>query len=70
MGSVERPSIQYIHRDEVDKIIQAIVEDGGVIIKNFASVEAVERVNADTLPYLEKDKPWKVGDHNVMISIC
>ncbi|KAK0114318.1 hypothetical protein ONS95_013812 [Cadophora gregata] len=61
MGSVERPSIQYIHRDEVEKIIQAIVQDGGVIIKNFASVEAVERVNADTLPYLEKDKPWK-GD--------
>ncbi|KAG4439084.1 hypothetical protein IFR05_005426 [Cadophora sp. M221] len=61
MGSVERPSVQHIHRDEVDKIIQAIVQDGGVIIKNFASVDAVERVNADTLPYLEKDKPWK-GD--------
>ena len=62
MGSVERPSIQHIHRDEVDKIVQAIVQDGGVIIKNFASVEAVERVNADTLPYLEKDKPWQADN--------
>ncbi len=60
MGSIEKPSLQHIHRDEVDKIIQAIVEDGGVIIKSFATPEAVERVNADTLPFLENDKPWKV----------
>ncbi|TVY28760.1 Dioxygenase [Lachnellula hyalina] len=61
MGSIERPSLQRIDRAEVDKIIQAVIQDGGVIIKNFASREAVERVNADTRPYLDNDKPWK-GD--------
>ncbi|TVY38598.1 Dioxygenase [Lachnellula occidentalis] len=61
MGSIERPSLQRIERTEVDKIIQAVIQDGGVIIKNFASREAVERVNADTRPYLDNDKPWK-GD--------
>lgn len=68
MGSIEKPlpSLQYIHRDDVDKIIQAILDDGACIIKNFASVEAVERVNADTLPYLEADKPWKVDDFHII----
>ncbi len=63
MGSIQGPEIQRIHRDEVDKIIQAIADDGGVIIKNFASVEAVEQVNADTHPYLEADSAWEVSDH-------
>ncbi len=63
MGSTEKPlpTLQNIHRDDVDKIIQAIIDDGACIIKNFASIEAVERVNADTRPYLEADKPWKVN---------
>lgn len=63
MGSNEKtlPTLQYIHRDNVDKIIQAIIDDGACIIRNFASVEAVERVNADTHPYLEADKAWEVN---------
>jgi microsomal dipeptidase-like Zn-dependent dipeptidase len=61
MGSLEQPSLQNIHRDDVDKIIQAIIDDGGVIIKNFITREAVDRVNADTRPYLEDDKPWKAS---------
>ncbi|KUJ18988.1 phytanoyl-CoA dioxygenase family protein [Mollisia scopiformis] len=63
MGPIDKPlpTLQNIHRDEADKIIQAIIEDGACIIKSFASVGAVERVNADTHPYLEVDKPWK-GD--------
>jgi microsomal dipeptidase-like Zn-dependent dipeptidase len=60
MGSIQAPTLQRIHRSETDKIIQAIVDDGGVIIKNFATTEAVERVNADTKPYFDADKPWKV----------
>lgn len=67
MGSIERPSLQRIERTEVDKIIQAIIQDGGVIIKNFVSREAVERVNADTRPYLDNDKPWKVN-RNIQFS--
>ena len=63
MGSIDKPlpTLQNIHRDNVDKIIQAIIDDGACIIKSFASVEAVERVNADTHPYLEADKAWKVN---------
>ena len=60
MGSIEKPSLQQIERTEVDKIIQAIKDDGGVIIKNFATRGAVDLVNADTRPFLESDKPWKV----------
>lgn len=61
MPSAQGPSLQYIHRSETDKIIQAIVDDGGVIIKNFTTPEAVAKVNADTKPYLEADKPWKAS---------
>jgi hypothetical protein len=61
MGSVETPKLQYIERSQVDKIIQAIVDDGGVVIKNFTTVEAVDQVNKDAKPYLDADKPWKVG---------
>jgi hypothetical protein len=61
MESIEQPSLQNIHRDDVDKIIQAIIGDGGVIIKNFTTGEAVKRVNTDTRPYLEDDKPWKAS---------
>lgn len=61
MPSAQGPPLQRIHRSEVDKIIQAIIDDGGVIIKNFATPEAVERVNEDTRPYLDADKPWKAG---------
>jgi hypothetical protein len=59
-SAAQGPSLQRIHRSEVDRIIQAIIDDGGAIIKNFATTEAVERVNADTRPYLDADKPWKV----------
>lgn len=62
MGSIQVPEVQRIHRDHVDEIIQAIKDDGGCIVKNFASEEAVEQVNADTLPYLEADGAWEVRD--------
>jgi predicted enzyme related to lactoylglutathione lyase len=61
MGSVGKPALQYIDRIDVEKIIQAICDDGGVVIKNFTTVEAVDRVNKDTKPFLDADKPWKVS---------
>jgi hypothetical protein len=60
MPSAAGPSLKKIHRDNADEIIQAIIEDGCCIIKNFTTPEAVSRVNEDTRPYLEADKPWKV----------
>jgi hypothetical protein len=56
-AQVSLPFLQRIYLLEVDKIIQAIVDDGGVIIKNFTTSEAVERVNSDMRPYLDADKP-------------
>ncbi|KAI9743081.1 MAG: hypothetical protein M1818_003376 [Claussenomyces sp. TS43310] len=61
MPSADGPTLQRISRDSIDEIIQAIKDDGGCIIKNFTTPEAVDRVNEDTRPWLEKDRPWK-GD--------
>ena len=35
-----------------DAVIQAIEEDGGVILTGFSSAEDVQRVNADAEPYI------------------
>lgn len=53
--------LQRIEASEHDKIIQAIIDDGCCIIKGFTTPEYVDRVNEDTRPWLEQDKPWKVG---------
>ncbi|KAJ9357901.1 hypothetical protein DTO027B9_2828 [Paecilomyces variotii] len=55
------PQLQRVDRSEPTKIIQAIIDDGCCIIKNFTDKETVDAVNADTRPYLDADKPWK-GD--------
>lgn len=60
MLPAQEPSLQRIPKDRVDEIVQAIKDDGGCIIKGLTTVAAVDRVNADTKPWLEKDKPWKV----------
>jgi hypothetical protein len=60
MKSIEQPSLQNIHRDSFDKIIQAIIDMTKLSSRNFTTREAVERVNADTRPCLEGEKPWKV----------
>lgn len=66
MGSVEKkvPCLQYIEKTDVDKIIAALVQDGGVVIKNFTTPGKVDQVNADTnKPYLDADRPWNVSNH-------
>ncbi|KAJ5120420.1 Phytanoyl-CoA dioxygenase [Penicillium bovifimosum] len=59
--AVKEPIVQRIERTDVPAIIQAIIEDGCVIIKNFTDLETIEKVNAETKPYIDADKPWK-GD--------
>lgn len=54
------PQLQRHHRTEIDKIIQTIIEDGCCIIKGFTTKDLVNQVNAETKPYLDADKPWKV----------
>ncbi|KAL5343422.1 hypothetical protein BJX70DRAFT_385559 [Aspergillus crustosus] len=53
--------VQRIDRCDEAAIIQAIFQDGCCIIKNFTDLETVEKVNEETRPYIEADKPWK-GD--------
>lgn len=55
------PSLKRIDASETDKIIKCIQENGCAIIKNFTTPSIVDSVNAETKPYIEKDKPWK-GD--------
>lgn len=54
------PQLQRVDRSEPENIIQAIIDDGCCIIKNFTDKETVDAVNADARPYLDADKPWKV----------
>ncbi|KAF2087296.1 phytanoyl-CoA dioxygenase family protein [Saccharata proteae CBS 121410] len=53
------PVIQKIDASDPEAIIEALKQDGGVIIKNFTTPELVDKVNAETKPYLDADKPWK-----------
>lgn len=59
--AVKQPSFQRIDRSDVEGIINAIVRDGGCIIANFTDAASVAAVNADTRPFLDADKPWKVS---------
>ncbi|KAL1846895.1 hypothetical protein Plec18170_008863 [Paecilomyces lecythidis] len=55
------PQLQRVDRSDPENIIQAIIDDGCCIIKNFTDKETVDAVNGDARPYLDADKPWK-GD--------
>ncbi|KAI9726679.1 MAG: hypothetical protein M1834_008944 [Cirrosporium novae-zelandiae] len=55
----QRPELQRVDFDDTVAIIEAIKKDGGVIAKNYTSLEDLEKVNAETKPYLDADKPWK-----------
>ncbi|RAH74733.1 phytanoyl-CoA dioxygenase family protein [Aspergillus aculeatinus CBS 121060] len=59
--AVKIPQVQRIDRSDVNAIIQAIIQDGCCVIKNFTDAATVQRANAEVQPYLEADKPWK-GD--------
>ncbi|KZF19831.1 phytanoyl-CoA dioxygenase family protein [Xylona heveae TC161] len=59
--AVKLPEIQRIDRSNVSAIIQAIIQDGCCIVKNFTDAETVSVVNEEVRPYIEADKPWK-GD--------
>ncbi|KAL4808844.1 phytanoyl-CoA dioxygenase family protein [Aspergillus unguis] len=60
--AIEIASVQRIDRSDESAIIKAIIKDGCCcIIKNFTDHETVAKVNEETRPYIEADKPWK-GD--------
>lgn len=58
MPSATVPALQRIDASDTDALKQAIIDDGAVIIENFATPEEVDQVNRDTRPFLDGDKPW------------
>lgn len=68
MGSLGTSSIRRIDRSKAKDIIEAIFDDGCCIITNFTDADTISRVNAETRPYLDADKPWEVrfaGDDDI-----
>jgi len=59
MAVPELPQVPRVDASDVEKLIQTIKELGCAIITNFTTPDLVDRVNAETRPYLEADKPWK-----------
>jgi hypothetical protein len=55
------PSVKRIPKSDLEGIIRAIEEDGCCIIKNFTPAETVEKVNKETKPFIDADKPWIVS---------
>lgn len=68
--TVKQLPIRRIDRADVEAIIQAIIEDGCCIIKDFTDVATVMQVNEEVQPYLDADKPWKVGGLSRLILAC
>lgn len=49
--------IQRLKRGEgTEKFIQALEQDGGVIIEDFADVAIIEQANAEVKPWIEEQK--------------
>lgn len=59
MPSSTTPSLQRLSIHNTKAVISALKEDGGLILTDFTTPEAVAQVNAETEPYLRSDKPWK-----------
>ena len=58
--SASQTTIRKVDRSNANEICQAIIADGCCIITNFTDAETVGKVNAETKPFLDDDKPWEV----------
>lgn len=52
-------SLARVDFSDFPAIISTIERDGGVILTNFTTPETLTNVNAETLPWLNADKPWQ-----------
>jgi hypothetical protein len=48
----------------VDAIVDALKVTGGVILRNFLTVDKIDRILADVNPYLDADTPWEDGNQH------
>jgi ectoine hydroxylase-related dioxygenase (phytanoyl-CoA dioxygenase family) len=53
------PNIARVDSSDIPKLIQTIERDGGVIVTNFTTKPIIDKVNAETQPWLDNDKPWQ-----------
>lgn len=60
--ALKKPSVKRLERSDVQGIIRAIEEDGCCIIRDFTHPDTVEKVNKETQPFIDADKPWIVSD--------
>ena len=42
----------------VEDFITLLKRDGGVVVRNFASMETVDQCNEDIRPMLEREQKW------------
>ena len=61
--AVKASTVKHIERSKTQGIIDAIVSDGCCIIKGFTNPDTVAKVNEETRPYIEADKPWIVSTY-------
>jgi hypothetical protein len=59
--ALKKPSVERLPRSDLEGIIRAIEQDGCCIIQNFTHPDTVEKVNNETQPFIEADKPWIVS---------
>jgi len=59
--AIEAAIARHIPKSNLQGIIDAIVDDGCCVIKGFTHPDTVAKVNEETRPYIESDKPWIVS---------
>jgi ectoine hydroxylase-related dioxygenase (phytanoyl-CoA dioxygenase family) len=59
--AVKAGTVRRIERSNLQGIVDAIVDNGCCIIKGFTHPDTVAKVNEETRPYIEADKPWIVS---------
>lgn len=46
---------------ELDEVIKALIQSGGVVLRGLLSTEILDRIENNVRPFINADKPWK-GD--------
>lgn len=58
------PKVQYFDASTAscDDIVQALILAGGCVVRGMVSEENLQRIEQDTRPYIQADKPWTMDD--------
>lgn len=64
--ALKKSSVKRLPRSDLEGIIRAIEEDGCCVIQDFTHPDTVEKVNKETQPFIEADKPWIVSFYAIL----